>query len=268
MEIEDKDIMLWPRLVEAAKTINCDNVVHGNLHGDFQQVIVDKINDPPYIYVAPYNGDMGLYRKSDTVFTLQGNTYTHKEITLPDNLYWLFTSNLNCAIKNASGMPYGIGGYDRKYFNVKKTKLCFARFSTWTYGPRCRIREICEKKQDFIDCLFAESPSESSSNEDLHKFWEGISSSKFAICPPGNGPDTYRVWESLYHGTIPITLQNPIYDNFNLPILQIYSYKMLSENLLITFYEKIKNMKFDFDTLKLSYWLNKFKEKSNELKGI
>lgn len=42
----------------------------------------------------------------------------------------------------------------------------------------------------------------------------------FVLCPPGNGIDTHRLWETLYAGSIPVVLRNSALNAFgDLPIL-------------------------------------------------
>ncbi|MCK9446493.1 hypothetical protein M0Q50_06440, partial [bacterium] len=48
-----------------------------------------------------------------------------------------------------------------------------------------------------------------------------MSHHKYVICPPGNGIDTHRLWEALYMKCIPIVLKHRIYENYNLPIIQV-----------------------------------------------
>ena len=35
---------------------------------------------------------------------------------------------------------------------------------------------------------------------------------KWCICPEGNGVDTYRLWEAMYLGCVPIVLKSPFID--------------------------------------------------------
>ena len=46
------------------------------------------------------------------------------------------------------------------------------------------------------------------------EYLKELSKYKFSLCPPGNGLDTHRVWESLLVGTIPIVEDNELNNNF------------------------------------------------------
>lgn len=52
---------------------------------------------------------------------------------------------------------------------------------------------------------------------------QALMSSKFVICPPGNGPDTHRVWESIYLGAVPVILRGTIAHSVvkNLPVWEV-----------------------------------------------
>lgn len=39
-------------------------------------------------------------------------------------------------------------------------------------------------------------------------YLQNLSTHKYAICPPGNGIDSHRIWEALYLGVIPIMLRS------------------------------------------------------------
>jgi len=76
---------------------------------------------------------------------------------------------------------------------------------------------------------------------------------RFVICPPGHGADTHRVWEALYFGCVPIVIKNHIYDNYNLPILQLESYKELTTEMIEDFLKK----DFNYKQLYMEYWEEK-----------
>ena len=86
-----------------------------------------------------------------------------------------------------------------------------------------------------------------------------MSNHKFVICPPGNGVDTHRLWESLYLGCYPITLKHHIYDNYKLPILQVNNWAEVSWELLNEHLKQWYN-KGPFEQLNMSYWANLIKE--------
>ena len=59
------------------------------------------------------------------------------------------------------------------------------------------------------------------------EFRDVISRSLFVICPPGNGADTHRTWESLYLGAIPVVERASLAPSLtdHLPIFVVDSYE-------------------------------------------
>lgn len=87
------------------------------------------------------------------------------------------------------------------------------------------------------------------------KFLEEIKSSKFTLCPRGNGIDTHRMWESLYLGSIPIVRYENAHKLFlDLPILFIDDWSQIDKEFLETKYKEIKSKNWNLEKLKISYW--------------
>jgi len=98
---------------------------------------------------------------------------------------------------------------------------------------------------------------------DYTEYIEDMSKSKFVICPPGNGLDTHRVWESLYLNAIPIIEKRfylACYDN--LPLLTVNKYSDILKLDLNKLYEllipKLKDNKYlDFKYWKDLIWMKR-----------
>jgi hypothetical protein len=94
----------------------------------------------------------------------------------------------------------------------------------------------------------------------LGEYKERLNDHKFILCPPGNGVDTHRVWESLYLGSIPVVEKNIVNQQYaGLPII---TYTKLEE---LTFeyldYESSK-LKENFDLLTIDKWWEILKDKT------
>lgn len=92
---------------------------------------------------------------------------------------------------------------------------------------------------------------------DSAEYCKNLQRHKFIACPPGNGKDTHRVWESLYFGAIPIVEDSPMnrYFALHFPILVIDRWTDLSTEFLNSEYDRLKNSKFDLNLLDLDNWL-------------
>tara|TARA_R110000824_G_scaffold253449_1_gene442386 strand:- start:1469 stop:2326 length:858 start_codon:yes stop_codon:yes gene_type:complete len=92
-----------------------------------------------------------------------------------------------------------------------------------------------------------------------------VRSHKFVLCPRGNGIDTYRFWESLYLGAIPI-VKDCINISFykELPITIINEYSDITKELLEPEYERHTPLSWEGSQLDLNYWMTTIREKINE----
>lgn len=69
-------------------------------------------------------------------------------------------------------------------------------------------------------------------NKPFNEYIENMAQHKFVISPPGNGIDCHRTWEALYIGCIPIVIKNDIYNNWDLPILQVNDFSEVTGQFL------------------------------------
>lgn len=90
---------------------------------------------------------------------------------------------------------------------------------------------------------------------DHKKYYEDLQRFKYVICPPGNGKDTHRLWESLYFGAIPIVENNEMNNYFSkfFPILVVDRWSNITEDFLNKKYEEFKN-DFDQKMLDVDVW--------------
>lgn len=97
----------------------------------------------------------------------------------------------------------------------------------------------------------------------LNDYKKQLDKHKFIICPRGNGLDTHRLWESLYHGIIPI-VENEIYCKCldDLPVVIVNSFKEINEKFLNEKIKEFSNKQFNMDKLKVSWWINSIRNNS------
>jgi hypothetical protein len=98
-------------------------------------------------------------------------------------------------------------------------------------------------------------------------FIENCHNHNFVISPPGNGIDCHRTWEALYMGAIPIVKRSLVTEAFvDLPILIVEDWTTITEEILNIILEEFKEMKFNYEKLTLSYWINRIKSDKIYLK--
>lgn len=158
-------------------------------------------------------------------------------------------------------------------FERTKNKLCLFNCSLpprthhW-YG---RIREyifnsLSDKNHvDRISISSNEMGSRIIDSNNYLKFLRDLSSYKFVMCPRGCGLDTYRMWDTLYFGGIPIVVRSPGHKEFeDLPIFWLdkwQDYELLSKQLLEDKWNEMVEKKYNFEILKFSYWVEKITQK-------
>ena len=81
------------------------------------------------------------------------------------------------------------------------------------------------------------------------------------ICPRGCGIDTYRLWDCIMLGCIPIVEKYESHNSWNdLPILfldNIRDYELLTEDFLNRKYDKFLEKDFNYDKCTNDYWYKK-----------
>ena len=96
----------------------------------------------------------------------------------------------------------------------------------------------------------------------LENYYDQMRRSKAIICPSGMGWDTYRLWEALYLGTIPVVEKYNRQDGWHrtlddLPIIWVNTFEDLSPKFLEEEYSKIVRRgseSFNFEKLTIQYW--------------
>jgi hypothetical protein len=89
------------------------------------------------------------------------------------------------------------------------------------------------------------------------EYLENVRAHRCMICPPGNGPDTHRVWEALYLGTIPVVKRSRMMEEFsrNVPMVLVDSWEDLDEVSLESGIAMVDGLDWGrMDYLRLPYW--------------
>lgn len=144
--------------------------------------------------------------------------------------------------------------------NEDRNILCYCNFSITTHKIRQKIFDILKTKS-FIK--FEHMGRFLKYNIKRDQFFKNLSNSKFVICPRGAGRDSYRFYDSIYCGAIPIVVKEKFHSCFeDLPILfldKIEDFNKLTEQYLEEQYIEISKKKKDYyEKLDFKYWLNRF----------
>ena len=137
-----------------------------------------------------------------------------------------------------------------------KSKLVLSSFNVYNnYSVRKMVLDIAKTNKNVENKKFSNSK----------KYFKELKQYKFILCPPGNGPDTHRIWESLMYKTFPIFELNSFTNNLKnlgVPALYLNSWSDLgsiSDKDLKLEYKKLSNL--NSDMIYFDFWDNQFKSK-------
>jgi hypothetical protein len=146
-----------------------------------------------------------VFHSSDASFTEDHLKLFEK---LP-NLKKIFSQNVDVYHEKVIPLPIGMANKQFAHGNLalfndvrkqkfQKKNLVYFNFS---------IKNNKEKRQECYRKI-SNKGLEFQSHIPLENYFKSLSTYKFAICPEGNGIDTYRFWECLYLQVVPICKQN------------------------------------------------------------
>ena len=152
----------------------------------------------------------------------------------------------------------------KKYKNTNKTKLLTINNSGWR--ERSIINKVLiERFATYNITLINSYPGKFNKRFAINNgiklykdFYQEIAESAFVLCPSGLSMDSYRLWETLLLGSIPVVESNPGLDRTysNLPVLVVKNYSDLNPKLLRKSYECFyKNAdRYKYNHLTTTYW--------------
>lgn len=182
---------------------------------------------------------------------------------LPPNLKTVLANNVCVEDSRIKYLPMGrdfrsLHLFEQMQSSAKKTILCYCNFSTNTHPVRETLFGVMKTKPFVTTEHMGAFLKYSLTRE---QFCGQLSASKFCICPRGNAVDTFRLWDSLYVGSIPIVVREAAFHQRleDLPILFLDSYddyQKLDADFLEATYATMLRQVFDYDKPTAAYWLN------------
>lgn len=129
-------------------------------------------------------------------------------------------------------------------------------------GARPGFQEHIDFRQKLSTYIENETPFEVKPLVDWSDNIREIKDYKYCLAPPGRGPDTFRAWESLLVGTVPIVFRTTINDLYeDLPVLVLDNFEQLNEQYLNQQYDIIvSRVNYNFEKLFLKYWMDIIKK--------
>lgn len=160
----------------------------------------------------------------------------------------LYATNMSLDFKDRPykvvALPYGINIYQEEaILNSRKNQardiLCYANFRTYSNTDRYTVKKYFESKSwavTQVDTFLATA-------ESLTAYANYLQRSKFVACPEGAGLDSYRVWEVIYSGAIPIVQNSYMNQRYAqlLPMLLVNNFGEVTQELLSDKYNTYQN---------------------------
>jgi len=171
---------------------------------------------------------------------------------IPKNVKFIYANNINYTHPKIKYLPMGSDFRSISSFpyanmlNEKRPILCYCNFSLNTHSDRRDIFQYLKPKP-FITFENMGNFMQYSISRDT--FFKRLTNSKFTICPRGNALDTFRFFDVLYAGSIPIIVKESFHNDprfNNLPILFLNKkedYLQLSRRFLLNKYAELSAKK-------------------------
>jgi len=211
-------------------------------------------------------GDVSLFDEGKYI-GIRGNGETHNHAEI-DKKYFVFKKmyghNIDISPRemNVENIPIGILDKNLELFKSlfhthTQDEKIYINFQIPACGSqryreiRKQVYEIYQDNQNFvINQKFKGSLIDSHAN-----YFNECSKHKYMLCPEGNGIDTYRIWEAIYFGNIPIIQKCNWSQSFiDYPIIQVGNILDINYNFIVSESERIKNLDFNLNKLTNKYW--------------
>jgi hypothetical protein len=203
------------------------------------------------------------------VYVIGLNNHAYQGIRkISDKITKWYSSNMGVHDHPFEGIPFGTNPSTKelvvKYKDTLKDKLLYMNFR----HEREDGYELCsEIAHDFRIEIWNRYKDrdwvtvESKVSED--QYCSNLAQHKFAFSPAGNGVDTYRTWECLYLGVIPIVQKSEVTAWFSdLPILELTEdeWKNLDDEFLERKYGEMKSKTYNMEKLDKRFWINRIED--------
>lgn len=188
----------------------------------------------------------------------------------PDFIKKWYGTNVTIKKKDLFSLPLGIAAdfseknihYEDLFPQINeknRIKKIYCNFNVNTnFNERSKLLEEISKN----DLFYIEE------NEgNIKNYIQKLKKFDFVLCPPGNGPDTHRLWETLYSNSIPI-IKNLITHDF-LPENSVFKVELFKSLNIIKLNQFLKNYrKLDDKYLDVNFWIHNIKDLGNDSSGF
>ena len=201
----------------------------------------------------------------------------------PNMLHW-FSENVDILSDRVTAIPIGVNLWHQgQVLNSYYTRKSSSKLKKFTLLLNFRIetnhdlrwaswKYYCENKNfSWVLCTTTwrhpnVNNSLSGNYAVLKSTYDAVISSRYTLCPPGNGMDTHRIYEALHLGSIPVVQRglSPKMDDLyqRLPVLMVDSLRGLTHSFLMSHYAALHPLVLDWNLHKS---MATFKRNINDL---
>ena len=193
-------------------------------------------------------------------------TQEHMNYLQDDNIIAWFAVHHDCREIHPKFHQLPLGIYQNKKFYIPRKELT-QRFAQWRETPKSKLlysnygdlKGIKPERAELDECMKdTEYCFTIKERMPFMDYMKQMSQFKFVLSPKGYGPDTYRTWEALLMGCIPIVTTSQLDSLYaDLPVLIIDDWRCISEKFLEEKYQEITSKKWSIDKLFIEYWHQK-----------
>ena len=175
-----------------------------------------------------------------------------------DTMEWIYQMETHNAIKNfIRYRTEQMSIIERMRSKKISNKLIHISFSvSKTDTGFSSIRRYDNHRRYLDKYIREQTPFEHIQLSDWFNNISTIQEYKYSLCPHARCPDSYRIWESLIVGTVPIVFSSQIDELYqDLPILILDNFYQLNELYLEEQYDIIISRDdYKFEKLSIGYW--------------
>ena len=228
--------------------------------------IIEPFDNPKFIYCC--TADLLIFKNKLNLFKNPFILVSHNsDVNIIDNddykyicnhpkiIKW-YTQNLLMEHYKVELLPLGIANPEWEHGNVNLLLQAYNNSHNKTNNIYfyCNInnnynkRKECYLKLNFIPKAYLKPVAE---------YFNYLATFRFAICPEGNGVDTYRLWECFYLRVVPIVLDNlfikKVKETYNLPMVILNDWNDLRELYQFLNYDNYESLFSNLMKLDLNY---------------
>jgi hypothetical protein len=197
---------------------------------------------------------------------------------MPANVVRWFATNVTHPHPRVTALPLGLGSLkdpvtlladqivSERYKLLPIKKWLYVNFRPHT-NPSVRqpVHDHFKRLSESESWITMENCELLGGNDE---FLQNLLTHRFVLCPPGNGVDTHRMWESLVAGAIPVVLRSLAMEPFKeLPILFVDGYEEVTLGMLEKAARSMSPATLEEPLLQSSFWLKKINQESSVLKA-